>query len=126
MPSLGQQLQVRPLLAVPRDRTTLNVACETGSDANCHGQGRRKGATGKVPVLHLPDGRVLNESNAILWYLGAGTDLGTSEPFAQAQIAVMDVSLNRTANESVSRCARRCLCIPRAHIWPRPSDWRHC
>jgi glutathione S-transferase len=32
-----------------------------------------KNANGRVPVLELPDGRCLAESNAILWYLAEGT-----------------------------------------------------
>src|SRR3954447_20336107 len=39
-----------------------------------------------TPVLELDDGRVLVESNAILWFLGAGTKLLQSDPFAQAEI----------------------------------------
>jgi glutathione S-transferase len=32
-----------------------------------------KNANGRIPVLELPDGRCLAESNAILWYLAEGT-----------------------------------------------------
>lgn len=39
-----------------------------------------------TPVLELPDGRVLVESNAILWYLAAGTPLLPDDPFAQAEV----------------------------------------
>src|SRR5579871_6602673 len=34
---------------------------------------RAKNPNGRVPVLELPDGRCLAESNAILWYLAEGT-----------------------------------------------------
>jgi glutathione S-transferase len=39
-----------------------------------------------TPVLQLPDGRTLIESNAILWYLATGTAFLPDEPFAQAQV----------------------------------------
>ena len=39
-----------------------------------------------TPVLELPDGRVLIESNAILWYLAAGTPLLPEDPFEQAEV----------------------------------------
>lgn len=39
-----------------------------------------------TPVLELDDGRVLIESNAILWYLARGTDLLSEDPFAQAEV----------------------------------------
>jgi glutathione S-transferase len=41
---------------------------------------------GKVPVASLPDGRYLSESNAILYYLAAGTDLAGSDVFERANI----------------------------------------
>jgi glutathione S-transferase len=34
---------------------------------------RTKNPNGRIPVLELPDGRCLAESNAILWYLAEGT-----------------------------------------------------
>src|SRR4051794_9771776 len=39
-----------------------------------------------TPVLELGDGRVLIESNAILWYLASGTALLPEDPFEQAQV----------------------------------------
>ncbi|HEX6700136.1 MAG TPA: glutathione S-transferase family protein [Gaiellaceae bacterium] len=39
-----------------------------------------------TPVLELPDGRTLIESNAILWYLAAGTAFLPSDPAAQADV----------------------------------------
>ena len=39
-----------------------------------------------TPVLELPDGRVLVESNAILWYLAAGTPFLPSDPFGEAEV----------------------------------------
>ena len=34
---------------------------------------RARNPNGRIPVLELPDGRCLPESNAILWYLAEGT-----------------------------------------------------
>jgi glutathione S-transferase len=39
-----------------------------------------------TPVLELPDGRTLVESNAILWYLAADSALLPADPFLQAQV----------------------------------------
>jgi glutathione S-transferase len=41
---------------------------------------------GAVPAIRLDDGRVLSESNAILWYLSGGTRYRDPEPFAEAKI----------------------------------------
>ena len=45
-----------------------------------------KNPNGKIPVLELPDGRCLSESNAILNYLASGTDLLPSDAFVLAQV----------------------------------------
>jgi glutathione S-transferase len=39
-----------------------------------------------TPVLELDDGRTLIESNAILWYLAAGTPYLPVDPFGQAEV----------------------------------------
>ena len=39
-----------------------------------------------TPVLELADGRTLVESNAILWYVAAGTPFLPNDPFAQAEV----------------------------------------
>ena len=39
-----------------------------------------------TPVLELPDGRTLVESNAILWYLAAGTALLPEDALHQAEV----------------------------------------
>jgi len=41
---------------------------------------------GQIPVVSWDDGRVLAQSNAIIRYLAAGTDLLPVEPFAQARV----------------------------------------
>jgi glutathione S-transferase len=39
-----------------------------------------------TPVLELPDGRTLIESNAILWYLASGTPYLPEDAFGQAEV----------------------------------------
>ena len=41
---------------------------------------------GKIPVLVLPDGRVLTESNAIIFHLARGSELLPDDSWAQDQI----------------------------------------
>ena len=43
-------------------------------------------ANGRVPLLELPDGRHLPESNAILWYLATGSELIPEETYAAAEV----------------------------------------
>ena len=45
-----------------------------------------KNPIGKIPLLELPDGRCLSESNAILNYLAFGTELLPSEAFDLAKV----------------------------------------
>lgn len=41
----------------------------------------------ETPVLELDDGRVLGQSNAILWYLAEGTEYLPREPLQRGQVA---------------------------------------
>jgi glutathione S-transferase len=43
--------------------------------------------TGAVPAIRLDDGRVLAESNAILWYLAEGSAYLPADRFARAKVA---------------------------------------
>ena len=43
-------------------------------------------ANGRVPLLELPDGRHLPESNAILWYLAGGSDLVPEDTYEAAEV----------------------------------------
>jgi glutathione S-transferase len=40
----------------------------------------------RVPTLVLDDGRPLAESNAILWYIGDGTEYLPTDPYEHAQV----------------------------------------
>ena len=48
-------------------------------------QFKRINPAGKIPVLVCPDGKVLAESNAIMWYLAQDSNLIPSGQFEQAQ-----------------------------------------
>lgn len=45
-----------------------------------------KNPNGRVPTLELEDGRILPESNAIIWYLAEGSNLIPADRFARAQM----------------------------------------
>lgn len=49
-------------------------------------QFRQLNPNGKVPLMILPDGRRLPESNAILSYLAEGTELVGTDRYARAQV----------------------------------------
>lgn len=43
-------------------------------------------ANGKIPLLALPDGRYLSESNAILFYLADGSEYFSGDTYSRAEI----------------------------------------
>jgi glutathione S-transferase len=45
-----------------------------------------KNITGRIPVLELPDGTTMAESNAILFFLAQGSALWPAEPLLQAEV----------------------------------------
>ena len=45
-----------------------------------------KNPNGRVPLLELDDGRLLPESNAIIWYLAEGSPLIPADKFERAQM----------------------------------------
>lgn len=45
-----------------------------------------KNPNGKVPVLELDDGRLITESNAIMFFLSLGTDFWPDNPLEQADV----------------------------------------
>ncbi|WBU51790.1 glutathione S-transferase family protein [Paracoccus sp. SCSIO 75233] len=73
MPSSGNSYKVRLLLALlGRELEIVDVEDSSPEIAAAKQAGRLP--FGKAPVLELDDGRLLPESNAILTYLGEGTD----------------------------------------------------
>lgn len=108
MPSSGNSYKVRLLLAL-LGRAYVHVPCEAGSVALRAAKAAGKAPLGKLPVLHLGDGRVLNESNAILWYLGTGTDWVPRDPLDQARmLSWMFFEQNRHEPVIAVRAALRC------------------
>jgi glutathione S-transferase len=84
-PVSGNCYKVRLLLA------HLGLAYET-VDLSVADRSNRQEVLGglnpalRVPTLVLDDGRVLAESNAILWYLGDGTQYVPEDRFERAQV----------------------------------------
>lgn len=85
MPSSGNSYKIRLLLALAGRRVDV-IDCEQGSSALAEAKASGVLPYGKVPVLVLRDGTQLAESNAILWYLGEGSDLMPDGPVTRAQM----------------------------------------
>ena len=80
----GNAYKVRLLLAhlgIPFERIEMNV--DDGSTRTP--EFLRINPNGKVPALQFPDGRVLFESNAILFYLAQGTPYWPQDRWEQGQ-----------------------------------------
>lgn len=85
MPSSGNSYKVRLLLSLlGRDVPTVDVEYQTDALDSAKAEGRLP--FGKAPVLELPDGRLLPESNAILCWLGEGTAFVPADPFQRAKM----------------------------------------
>jgi glutathione S-transferase len=85
MPSSGNSYKVRLLLAL-EGRAYTHVPIETNTQELAEAKAAGHLPLGKLPALHLPDGTILTESNAILWYLGAGTGWVPEDALEQAQM----------------------------------------
>lgn len=84
MPSSGNSYKVRLLLAL-MNTPYRHVAMEyeTAALAEAHALGKLP--LKKLPVLELPDGTALPESNAILCYLAEATDWLPAHPIVKAK-----------------------------------------
>jgi len=108
MPSSGNSYKVRLLLAL-LDRPYRHVPCEANSPALAQAKADGHLPLGKLPALHLPDGTILSESGAILWYLGQGTPWVPDAPLAQARmLAWMFFEQNRHEPVIAVRASLKC------------------
>ena len=73
-----------------------------------------KNPAGQIPLLELDDGRHLSESNAILNFLAAGSDLIPDDPFAYAQMLQWQFfeQYSHEPNIAVARFINRYLGLP--------------
>jgi glutathione S-transferase len=81
----GNSYKIRLLLTqlqIPFERIDIDLlASETAQP-----RFRARNPLGQTPFVELDDGRVLAESNAILWYLAEGTRFLPGDPWMRAQI----------------------------------------
>jgi len=84
MQSSGNSYKVRLLLAHLGRPYRLSGG-EYGSAGLEAARAAGKMPLNRLPVLELPDGRLLAESNAILCWLAEGTDWMPADPFARAE-----------------------------------------
>lgn len=85
MPSSGNSYKARLLLSLlGRGYTHIGMEYETPELAEAHAKGALP--LGKLPVLLLPTGEAIPESNAILTYLAEGTEWMPTDPIKRAQV----------------------------------------
>ncbi|MBK4216276.1 glutathione S-transferase family protein [Paracoccus caeni] len=83
MPSSGNSYKVRLLLALlGRDYEIVHVEDASPALAEAKAEGRLP--FGKAPVLELDDGRLLPESNAIIYHLAEGSTYIPTDPLQRA------------------------------------------
>ena len=84
MPSSGNSYKARLLLSfLGRPYTHIGMEYLTPELDEAHATGKLP--LGKLPVLVLPDGTAIPESNAILCYLAEGTDWMPTDPVTRAK-----------------------------------------
>ena len=84
MPSSGNSYKVRLLMAL-LNKPYRHVAMEYRTPELSAAHEDNMLPLKKLPVLELPDGTRIPESNAILCYLADGTDWMPADPVAKAQ-----------------------------------------
>lgn len=85
MPSSGNSYKVRLLVALSGHECEIVDVKESSPELEA---AKKSGKLpfGKAPVLHFDDGRMLPESNAILCWLGAGTQFVPQDPLDYAEM----------------------------------------
>ncbi|OOY04168.1 glutathione S-transferase family protein [Thioclava sp. F28-4] len=114
MPSSGNSYKVRLLMALlGQSYDKIDVEYDTDALAEAHESGALP--FGRAPALHLDDGRVLAESNAILTYLGEGSRFIPEDRFVRAQMLSW-MFWEQNQHEGVIAVRAAILCYPhRAH-----------
>src|SRR5436305_4479538 len=74
------------LLLAQLGREYTRVAVDIFDGATLTDEYERLNPHRSTPVLELPDGRTLVESNAIMWYLAAGSPFLPDDPLDQAEV----------------------------------------
>jgi len=108
MPSSGNSYKVRLMLALLGRRYT-HVAAEIASPELAALKAKGLLPTGTLPVLQIPGGRLLPESNAILLWLAHGTEFWPSDRFDEARaLGWMFFEQNRHEPVVAVRASLRC------------------
>jgi glutathione S-transferase len=108
MPSSGNSYKVRLMLAHLR-RPYRHIACEYGSAGLTEARDSGRMPLDRVPVLQLPDGRMIPESNAILCWLAEGTLWMPADPYDRARVmGWMFWEQNQHEGTIAVRAALRC------------------
>jgi len=110
MPSSGNSYKVRLMLA-HLGRPYRHVACEYGSGGLAEARAAGRTPLDRVPVLELPDGRLLPESNAILCWLAEGTAWMPADPFTRAE-ALAWMFWEQNQHEGVIAVRAALCCYP--------------
>jgi glutathione S-transferase len=112
----GNAYKVRLLLThlgIPFERIEMNV--DDGSTRRP--EFLEINPNGKVPALQFPDGRVLFESNAILFYLALNTPFWPTDPWHQGQ-AVQWMNFEQYSHEPTIAVVRHWV----AHLGKTPQN----
>src|SRR6201991_761722 len=112
----GNAYKVRLLLhhlGIPFERIEFNV--DDGSTRTP--EFLKVNPNGKVPALQFPDGRVLFESNAILFYLALNTPYWPTDPWQQGQ-AIQWMNFEQYSHEPTIAVVRHWV----AHLGKTPQN----
>lgn len=115
MPSSGNSYKVRLLLAL-LGTDYRHIDAEYGNGLTESDEFLAKNPKGKVPLLELEDGRLISESNAILLFLGEGTDFVPEDVYTRALVHQW-MFFEQNAHETTIAVRSAILTYPqRAHL----------